>query len=98
MYVLLICYKIILFAFACHMWFEQVPAIVLLKTVVILTISGQREEKTVGIKCSYFIPVSRLIINNVKTHFGPQMKIAIPSELLNDGVEKHDLSLKDHDK
>ena len=28
----------------------QVPAIVLLKTVVILTISGKRQEKTVGIK------------------------------------------------
>ena len=36
------------------LYVEQVPAIVLLKTVVILTISGRRQEKTVGIKSSYF--------------------------------------------
>ena len=32
----------------------QVPAIVLLKTIVILTISSRRQEKTVGIKSSCF--------------------------------------------
>ena len=31
---------------------------------------------------NYFIPISRLIINNVETPFGPQMKIEIPGEAL----------------
>ena len=65
----------------------------LVKTVVILTISGRRQEKTVDIKSSYFkchyyelssrsSILGLWIISNVKTPFRSQMKIEIPGEAL----------------